>query len=150
MEWLIPEWLVALSLTLFVLDIFFMTEVLSWAGVLSLSAWLTWRIDVPFKWMILVFIASFIGFAFLYWFCFRNTVGTIVRRILQGKSPKESLYALEGAKGRIKCISNKMFLDVEGELWPVAPGSANVGDGAIVRVTMVKNGAAVVVPAAQE
>lgn len=36
-DWFIPEWLVALSLTLFVLDIFLMTEFVSWGGVLSLS-----------------------------------------------------------------------------------------------------------------
>ena len=33
MEWILPEWLVALALTLFVVDIFVSTEILSWGGV---------------------------------------------------------------------------------------------------------------------
>ena len=50
MEWILPEWLVALALTLFVVDIFVSTEILSWGGVLSLSLWLTWRIHADWKW----------------------------------------------------------------------------------------------------
>ena len=103
-DWFIPEWLVALSLTLFVLDIFLMTEFLSWGGVLSLSTWLVWKIDAPIKWSVLIFVVAFTGFSFLYVFLFRNTIGIAIRKILQGKSPEEGLYSLVGKKGKVRKI----------------------------------------------
>ena len=62
MEWFLPEWLMAFALTLFVVDIFVATEILSWCGVLSLSAWLTWRVHANWKWTILLFVGSFVFF----------------------------------------------------------------------------------------
>lgn len=140
MEWFIPEWLVALALTLFILDIFLMTEILSWGGVFSLAVWLTWKIDASWKWMVLVFVASFTMFAFMYWFLFRNVIGRFVRRIMQGKSQDEALYSLKGKTGRIKNIDGKSFVFVDGELWPVIYNLATLPDGAIVKVKCVERG----------
>ena len=120
MEWFIPEWLVALSTTLFVVDIFLMTEILSWGGVLSLSTWLTWRIDAPWKWSILVFIASFVVFAMAYVFLLRNTVGRMVRNLMQGKAPDEAIHAIVKKAGVVRVIDNRRFAFVDGELWPIS------------------------------
>ena len=146
MEWLVPEWLVALAFTLFVIDIFLMTEFLSWGGVLSLATWVTWRINAPIKWAVLVFIAAFVAFAFLYVFLLRNTVGAIVRKIIQGKAPDESVLAIVGKTGVIRVIDDHCFVYVEGELWPLANGNDRYANGLSVKVASMENGEASVVP----
>lgn len=140
MDWFIPEWLVALSLTLFVLDIFLMTEFLSWGGVLSLSIWLVWKIDAPIKWSVLIFVVAFTGFSFLYVFLFRNTIGVAIRKILQGKSPEEGLYSLVGKKGEVRKIEGNYFISVEGELWPIRNEGIDFMDGDIKSIVSITDG----------
>ena len=140
MNWFIPEWLVALSLTLFVLDIFLMTEVLSWGGVLSLSVWLTWRIDAPFKWAIIVFSLSFTTFAFMYVLLLRNVIGTFVRHIMQRNAPDEALYSLVGRIGEIRHIGGKTFLYVDGEMWPVSPECEPLDEGTKAKAISIRDG----------
>ena len=61
MSWLIPEWLLALALTLFVVDLFTDEEgIVSWIGVGAVAAWATWRIGAPVKWSVLIFIVAFL------------------------------------------------------------------------------------------
>ena len=139
-DWFIPEWLVALSLTLFVLDIFLMTEFLSWGGVLSLSTWLVWKIDAPIKWSVLIFVVAFTGFSFLYVFLFRNTIGVAIRKILQGKSPEEGLYSLVGKKGEVRKIEGNYFISVEGELWPIRNEGIDFMDGDIKSIVSITDG----------
>ena len=139
-DWFIPEWLVALSLTLFVWDIFLMTEFLSWGGVLSLSTWLVWKIDAPIKWSVLIFVVAFTGFSFLYVFLFRNTIGVAIRKILQGKSPEEGLYSLVGKKGEVRKIEGNYFISVEGELWPIRNEGIDFMDGDIKSIVSITDG----------
>ena len=139
-DWFIPEWLVALSLTLFVLDIFLMTEFLSWGGVLSLSTWLVWKIDAPIKWSVLIFVVTFTGFSFLYVFLFRNTIGIAIRKILQGKSPEEGLYSLVGKKGEVRKIEGNYFISVDGELWSIRNEGINFMDGDIKSIVSITDG----------
>ena len=146
MVWFIPEWLVALALTLFALDIFLMTEVLSWGGVVSLAVWLTWRIDAPLKWSILIFLVSFTAFAFLYVFLLRNTIGKFVRKAMQGRSPDETLYSLIGKTGVVRRIGGNYFLSVSGELWPMAMSENTVEDGVKAKAISFENGEVVVAP----
>lgn len=136
----IPEWLVALSLTLFVLDIFLMTEFLSWGGVLSLSTWLVWKIDASIKWSVLIFVVAFTGFSFLYVFLFRNTIGIAIRKILQGKSPEEGLYSLVGKKGKVRKIEGNYFISVEDELWPIRNEGIDFTEGVIKSIVSINDG----------
>jgi membrane protein implicated in regulation of membrane protease activity len=139
-DWFIPEWLVALSLTLFVLDIFLMTEFLSWGGVLSLSTWLVWKIDAPIKWSVLIFVVAFTGFSFLYGFLFRNTIVVAIRKILQGKSPEEGLYSLVGKKGEVRKIEGNYFISVEDELWPIRNEGIDFTEGVIKSIVSINDG----------
>lgn len=140
MGWFIPEWLVALSTTLFIVDIFLMTEILSWGGVLSLSAWLTWRIDVPWKWSALVFIGSFVAFAMLYVFLLRNTIGRMVRKFMQRKAPDEAIHALVKKTGMVRIIDNRRFVSVDGELWPISSSCGILPEGSRARIVSLQGG----------
>jgi len=141
MDWFIPEWLLALALTLFITDIFVSTEILSWGGVLSLSVWLTWKIDANWKWSVLVFIASFIFFASVYYFFFRNVIGRFVRGLFQRGSPNEVTERMKGATGRIHYVEGKCMMRWNGdELWQISNPSPGLLEGQEVAISEFKDG----------
>ena len=101
MSWLIPEWLLALALTLFVVDIFVDEEggVLSWCGVAAVAGWATWRIGAPVKWSVLIFIGAFLVSGAAWHWLFRAFVSQPIRRLMQRDAPDEAIVAIKGAKG---------------------------------------------------
>lgn len=145
MEWFLPEWLMAFALTLFVVDIFVATEILSWCGVLSLSAWFTWRIHANWKWTILLFIGSFVLFAFVYYWGIRVTIGRIVRSWMQKGAPKEIADRIIGAVGTIHQVEGRSFFKWNGEeLLPVVDdGRTSFREGEVVVVERLVDGAVV-------
>ena len=145
MEWFLPEWLVALALTLFVVDIFMATEIMSWCGVFSLSAWLTWRVHANWKWTILLFVGSFVLFAFVYYWGIRVTIGRLVRSWMQKGAPKEITDRIVGAVGVIHQVEGRSFFKWNGEeLLPVRDdGLAPSREGEVVVVDRLVDGAVV-------
>ena len=131
MSWLIPEWLLALALTLFVVDLFTDEEgVLSWCGVGAVAAWATWRIGAPAMWSVLVFIGAFLVSGAAWYWLFRGFVGQPVRRLMQKGAPDEAIGAIKGAKGTLRVVDGKVMFRWNGdELWPVANPPAEVADG---------------------
>lgn len=142
MEWLLPEWLVAFALTLFVVDIFVTTEILSWCGVLSLSAWLTWRIHANWNWAILLFIVSFVLFAFIYYWGIRLTIGRLVRNWMQKGAPKEIPDRIVGAVGTIHQVEGRNYFKWNGEelLSVLDDGRTKFQEGEVVVVERLVDG----------
>lgn len=141
MNFLLPEWLLALTLTLFALDIFLATEVLSWCGIITLASYLTWRIGPTWKWAILVFLLAIPVAAIFYY-----TLVKLVRPLLQHGSPKEIMEKLKGARGTIHFVNDKpMFRWNDDELWSV-DSEMQVQEGDRVVVTSIKDGVLTVSP----
>ena len=134
MDFLLPEWLLALTLTLFILDIFLATEVVSWWGILSLAVYFTWRIGPTWKWGILVFLLALVGSAIIYYGVFRILIGKPIRALLQHGAPNEVIEKLNGARGTIHYVDGKPKFRWNGdELWPINVGtSVNEGDNVVV------------------
>ena len=85
MSWLIPEWLLALALTLFVVDLFTDEEgIVSWIGVSAIAAWATWRIGAPPMWSVLIFIGAFIVSGAVWYWLFRGFIGAAFE-IMKGR-----------------------------------------------------------------
>lgn len=143
MDWIMPEWLVALATTLFLVDMFLSTEVLSWGGVLSLAGWLTWRIHADWKWSVLLFMGSFVIFSFVYYFGIRATVGRFVRSWMLRGASKEVSERMAGAVGSIHQVEGRSYFKWNGdELFPISHrnGSRCFKEGEIVEVERVENG----------
>lgn len=140
--WLVPEWLLALALTLFVIDLFTDEEgVLSWCGVAAVAGWATWRIGAPWKWSILVFIGAFFVSGAVWHWLFRAFIGQPVRRLIQRGAPEETIAAIKGAKGTLRIIDGKPFFRWNGdELWPAANVPAGAVDGCAVVAVGIKDG----------
>jgi len=148
MDFLLPEWLLALALTLFVTDLFQQTEILSWWGVLSLSCYLTWRIDAPFKWSVLVFLLSLLLFSALYYFVFRAFVGRAFARLVMKNAPPETVSAIASAAGKIHFAGGKpMFRrDGDDELWPIRNPPADAVEGMPVVAKNLQDGFIILEP----
>ena len=142
MSWIIPEWLLALALTLFVVDLFTDEDgVLSWCGVAAVAAWATWRIGAPVKWSVLVFIGAFLVSGAAWHWLFRAFVSQPIRRLMQKGAPDEAIAAIKGAKGSLRIIDGKVMFRWNGdELWPVANPPADAVDGQPVEAADMKDG----------
>ena len=122
--------MLALALTLFVLDVILDEDTLSWTGVAVFAAYLTWRIAAPWKWSILVFIASAILTGVAYCWLFKLAIGRPVRRLFQRNAPDETLSSIQGAPGTLHIVSGKVMFRWNGdELWPVANPPPDAADG---------------------
>ena len=146
MSWLVPEWLLALALTLFVVDLFTDEEgVRSWCGVGVVAAWATWRIGAPLKWSVLVYIGAFIVSGLAWNLLFRGLIGQPIRRIFQRGAPEERITAIKGAKGILRVIDGKVMFRWNGdELWPVSNPPADAVDGQEVVAAGIRDGQVVV------
>ncbi len=142
MSWLVPEWLLALALTLFVVDLFTDEDgVLSWLGVAAVSGWATWRIGAPFKWSILIYIGVFVVSGAAWYWLFRGFIGVPVRRFMQRNAPDEAIVKISGAKGTIRVVDGKVMFRWNGdELWPVANPPPGASDGQEAEAAGMKDG----------
>ena len=142
MSWLIPEWLLALALTLFIVDLFTDEEgIVSWIGVGAVAGWATWRIGAPMVWSVLIFIGAFIVSGAAWYWLFRGLIGQPVRRIMQKGAPSEAIVALKGARGKLRIINGKVMFRWNGdELWPVANPPADAADGQPAEAAGMRDG----------
>lgn len=139
MDFLLPEWLLALTLTLFVLDIFLATEVLSWGGILSLAIYFTWRIEPSWKWTILVFVLSLVVSILLYYTILYGLVFRAIRSLLQHGAPDELNERLCNAEGTIHYVGEKAMFKWNGdELWSIS-NEAPLSEGTRVKVISIKD-----------
>ena len=142
MSWLMPEWLLALALTLFVIDLFTDEEgIISWVGVGAVAGWATWRIGAPPIWSVLVFIGAFFLSGAAWYWLFRCFIGQPIRRLMQNGAPNEAVVALKGAKGKLRVIDGKVMFRWNGdELWPVANPPPGAADGQTVEAAGLDDG----------
>ena len=142
---LLPEWVLAFALTLFIVDIFLATEVVSWAGVLALAGYLTWRIDPPVKWLVLTFIGMFGIISVSYYWWFRIFVGEAVRKAFLRNAPDEAVNKLIGVKGSVHYVSSRAMLRWNGdELIPISNDVTGMEEGLNVIVVGFSDGTVVV------
>ena len=133
---ILPEWLLALGLTLFLVDLLvFHTDFISWVGVVSLAGYTTLRLHPNGYWALAVFLLSGVIWWVAYYAFFREIVGRIVRRTLTKGSPDDSIDRIVGAEGRIRIVEGKPFFLYNGEeLLPIADSDSDWRENDRVRV----------------
>lgn len=114
------HWMLAIGLTLLVLDVFINTELLSWISLLVFAAWGTWMLGLPIQWSVLVFLA-FLGLAAAVYYTLWNHV---IRRLAAGyllrKAPAEAMEELKGKRGTIIGAGEQLCVRCGDQLFPVA------------------------------
>lgn len=141
------HWMLAISLTLLVLDVFCNTEVLSWLSMLVFALWGTMQFDLPVQWSVLVFVLILILSAVLYYTIWTHCVRRLVMGGIMRHAPKEALENLQGTTGRIAGEGDSLCVKYGDQFLPVAESSrAGLSAGDLVEITAVENGFACVKP----
>lgn len=141
------HWMLAVALTLLVLDVFVNTELLSWTSLVIFAAWGTWEIGLPLQWSLLVFLGFLtLGFA-LYFTLWNRGVRPLFMVWLNRNAPKESVSADIGARGIIVGEGEQLCVRCQDRLYPLAPtGAHGLKAGDAVRITALEGAVAVVEP----
>ena len=95
------HWMLAISLTLLVLDVFCNTEVLSWISMLVFSLWATMQFELPVQWLVLVYVLVLIVCAVFYYSLWTHCVRRLVMDGIMRHAPREAQDNLAGTAGRI-------------------------------------------------
>lgn len=139
------HWMLAVALTLLVLDVFINTELMSWAALVIFAAWGTWEIGLPLQWSLLVFLGFLtLGFA-LYFSLWDRCVRPLFMHALNHRAPKESVAADIGACGTIVGEGEQLCVRCQDRLYPLSPachGTLKAGD--TVRIAAMDGATAIV------
>lgn len=139
------HWMLAISLTLLVLDVFCNTEFLSWISMLVFSLWGTMQFELPVQWSVLVYIVILIICAVFYYTLWTHCVRRLVMDVIMRKAPKEAQENLAGTRGRIVGEGDSLSVKYGDQFLPVqAECQAGLQAGDEVLITGVSSGYAVV------
>jgi membrane protein implicated in regulation of membrane protease activity len=139
------EWLIAITLTLFIIDLFVEDETPSWIAMLTLATYFTAKIDPSFKWWFVVYFCILSIIFSLYYLFFRNVLLKISDKTWWRNSPNETIDRIIGKKGCIRIINGVTMVKWDDELWHVANADAlSLADGDKVIVEAFADGQATV------
>ncbi|MFI3290553.1 MAG: hypothetical protein R3Y46_01590 [Opitutales bacterium] len=115
------HWIFAISLTLFILDIFFQTEVISWGALFFITVYFTSltssMLDIPMQWDILIFII-YLALAFTFYYTiWYSIVGSAAKKTLLRKATPEQHERVVNESGVFRIIEGQYFVEWNGELW---------------------------------
>lgn len=135
------HWMLAISLTLLVLDVFCNTEALSWISMLVFALWGTMQFDLPVQWSVLVYIIILIICAALYYTLWTHCVRKLVMDCIMRNAPKEAQESLKGTMGRIAGEGDALCVKYGDQFLPVAVDCrTGLSAGDEVEIISVENG----------
>ncbi len=111
-------WVVAIGLTIIVVDVFFETEILSVGALLGISIYLSLLFDVDVKWRVLIALLCWLVMTALFYAVWKRFVTPLIRRSFS-KGMAEAIHLAVGATGEFRLIDGKAFVYWNGDLWPV-------------------------------
>lgn len=114
------HWMLAVGITLLVLDVFVNTELLSWLALMIFAAWGTWLAGLPLQWSVLVFCAFLALAAGLYFAMWNRLVRPFVMRVMLRHSPRESIETLSGRQGCIIGSGEQLCVRLGDQIFPLA------------------------------
>lgn len=139
------HWMLAISFTLLVLDVFCNTELLSWLSMLTFALWATMQFDLAVQWLVLVYILVLIACAVFYYTIWTHCVRRLIMEGVLKNAPREAQENLVGTTGRI--VGEDTFLSVKygDQFLPLAENCrSGFSAGDEVIITAVKDGFATV------
>ncbi len=141
------HWILAIAVTLIVLDVFICTEWLSMLSLLAFAAWGTWMLDVPTQWSVfffLVFLIIGIAFYFLFW---RSVIRRTVAKTFLRNATDEQINTMVGRSATVINTGDAPCIKVQDEIYPLSEGCpANLQVGDRVVITAFNKGIATVAP----
>lgn len=120
------HWMLALSLSLFILDIFIQTEFLSWLSLILFAAYFTLLIQthwlLPIQWSFIIFFL-FLVLAFVFYFLeWSRVIKPIIQKSLLKHATAEHDERAVGGTGIFRIIDGQYFVEWDGILWKAVKG----------------------------
>lgn len=113
------HWVLAIAITLLILDVFLRTEWLSYLSLFAFAAWGACRLDLPTQWSGLVFLV-FLGIGIVFYLaCWRSFIRRIVRTLLRN-ARGEQINSMVGRTGTIIGEGDSACIKVQDEIYPIA------------------------------
>ena len=141
------HWMLAISLTLLILDIFFFnTDFLTLIAIGLFAAWGTMLVSPPAQWSLLTFLVFVILWAGLYYGLWRRVISPLVNGYVHKHAPDDDLSTMLVGKTGIVCGEPDNFcIKVGDQYFPLAPESqAHLTAGDTVSITRFAKGMAYV------
>jgi hypothetical protein len=133
-------WVIAVAITIIVLDIFFSTEILSATAILGVATYFTLLFDISWQWRVLLALICWLASMALFYSLWRLFVAPAVLKVFSS-GIKESVHLAEGDIGEFRSIEGKMFVLWNAELWPVESSSTEeLSDREKVLIEKVEKG----------
>lgn len=135
--------MLAVAITLLVLDIFVCTELLSWVSLLLFAAWGTWLVDAPWQWSVLVFIGFLVLVCVLYYTLWVQCVRRVVMDLVLRNSPRESTEQMVGKPATVLGEGENLCIRWEDHIIPIeSDDRAGLSAGDKVIIEAVRGGMA--------
>jgi membrane protein implicated in regulation of membrane protease activity len=133
-------WVIAISLTVILLDVFLNTEVLSGLALLGISVYLAALCDVSLKWQALIVLVCWLASSLFFFGVARKLMIPLVQKIIpQGRS--ESIHEAVDSIAEYRLIDEKSFVSWNGDLWPLSnDDTSHFKDHDKVRIEAVEHG----------
>ena len=111
--------MLAVAITLLVLDIFVCTELLSWVSLLLFAAWGTWLVGAPWQWSVLVFVGFLALVCVLYYTLWVQCVRRVVMDLVLRNSPRESTEQVVGKSATVLGEGENLCIRWEDHIIPI-------------------------------
>ncbi len=129
------EYLVAIALLLFVLDLFFQFDFGILVSFVLLSFALTLKIDLHYLYEMSIGLVLFILITAAYYLFFRRYMELFNNKFIAKTRYVENSELLVGKSGVIEVVEGKVFIRVDGQLWDFESALSNeelVGSNKII------------------
>lgn len=135
--------MLAVAITLLVLDIFVCTELLSWVSLLLFAAWGTWLVGAPWQWSVLVYIGFLVLVCVLYYTLWVQCVRRVVMDFVLRNAPRESTEQVCGKTAVVLGEGDNLCIRWEDHIIPIeAEDCAGLVAGDKVVIDAVRGGLA--------
>jgi hypothetical protein len=142
-NWFSSGWLLAIIVTIFLVDFIFIARPLGHFAVILMSLWLCIRLGPWGKWTIFWSIIIFLSIYTVY-YCVYAILGRWVAKLFQKNAPEEKLHRIIGKVGHIRIVSGKTMFKWDDELWSIQEEHPEFHDGETVKCVTFSDGIAVV------
>lgn len=128
----ITQTLVVLGAILFIIDLFFLSDIFTIAAYCAFAAAITVQFSYPPLVQVLVGLLAFVGLVIFHYAVWRG----ILRRFSERLAPAKfhnSVERVVGQRGTIRHMEGRSFVSIAGELWSLEPGQS-FAEGTVVEV----------------
>lgn len=142
-NWFTSEWLLALILTLFLVDLIWYARPLGLFAAFLTTFWICMRFGPWGKWTVFFAILIFL-IVYSAYFSIYVPFAKWIAKLFTKSAPKETVERIIGEKGRIRIVSGKSMFKWDDELWPIKGEQNSFSEGEIVKCIDFTDGFAVV------